>query len=120
MSKAWQKLERMAARSFGGERRGPVVSGLEGEGLSDSVGTEPYAIECKLRTKPSYTDCRAAVEQAEQAAEGTPLCPIAVIHRKGDRYSDALVILKFSTFCDWFGPLFPGQTDVEGVEVCQL
>ena len=101
---AWKKFERRVARPLGGERRGPDTSTVGG-GKTDTIGTEPYAIECKYRAKPSFTDCEAAVDQAERNAHDASLCPIGVIHRKGDEVDNSLVVMRFSTFLDWFGPL---------------
>ncbi|MCH6552093.1 MAG: hypothetical protein IH804_08795 [Planctomycetes bacterium] len=59
-----------------------------------------YAIEVKLLGRPNYCDLLAAARQAEKNA-GEDQEPIAVLKRKYDRDSEALVIMRLETFRDW-------------------
>ena len=60
-----------------------------------------WAPECKLLGRPSFSDLLEACRQAEANAE--PLqTPVAVVKRKRDRDTDALVVMRLESFREWF------------------
>lgn len=96
--KAWKAFERRVAAVFGGRRRGADTRGADG-GKTDVVH-DHYAIECKLLARPTYSDMRGAVAQAERnASPGQE--PIAIVKRKNFADDDALVIMRLATFREW-------------------
>ena len=97
---AWKAWERRVARSFGGERRGPLTRGADG-GKTDVV-VEGYAIECKLLSRPSFQQMLEAALQAEHNGEPGDI-PLAVIKRKRDQDAHALVVMRLPEFMAWFG-----------------
>lgn len=96
----WQKFEERVASVFGGRRRGAATSSA-GKGKSDVIGADGWAVECKLLSRPGFQDCLNAALQAERNA-ATGEIPVAIVKRKGDHDVNALVVLRFETFQDWF------------------
>ena len=94
MDKAWKAFERRIARVFGGKRRGPRPG-------SDVIAPG-WSIECKLLSRPSYSAMLEACRQAEGERECPQDIPVGVIKRKGDRDSDALVVMRLAVFSEYF------------------
>lgn len=97
---AWKKFERRVAKAFGGKRRG-AYTGSNGGGKTDVI-VDGWAIECKLLSRPGYQSLLDAALQAERNAETGEDIPVAVVKRKGDLDVNALVVMRFKTFQDWF------------------
>jgi len=91
----WKAFERWVAGVLGGVR-----IGNSGRDTVD-VGHHWLAPECKVRKGiPQWL--KKAVKQAENnAPDGT--LPIVVLHQKGDRLLDSLVILRLDAFMERFG-----------------
>jgi len=98
---SWKAFERRVAALFGGRRRGAYTGDRSG-GRSDVIA-RGFSIECKLLGRPGYADLLDAARQAERAADPTELA-IAIVKRKRAEDVDALVVMRFETFLDWFGP----------------
>jgi len=96
--KAWKAWERQVAEKVGGQRRGPDTRGPSG-GKTDIIH-DAYAIECKLLSRPKYCELLDAVRQAECNADPGQE-PVAIVKRKGDRWQDALVVVRFETWREW-------------------
>lgn len=91
--------ERRIASELSGKRTGNT-----GRAAAD-VRTTWLAVEVKARRSlPAWL--KHAVSQAVGAAGPTWL-GIAVLHEHGERYDDALVVMRLGDFRDWFGDL-PG------------
>ncbi len=91
----WKHSEREIARLMGGTRTGPA-----GKAAADVV-TGWAVIEVKHRKAlPQWI--KKAVEQAVAAA-GPRRVPLAVLHEKGKRYMDSLVVMRMSDFIAWYG-----------------
>jgi len=99
---SWKDVERAVAHRLGGQR--VPVSGRAGQ--PDVV--HPWlAIEVKhRRSLPRWL--LSALAQARAAAQPGQL-PVAVLHEHGQRYRDALVVLRLADFEEWFGPLGGGD-----------
>lgn len=98
---AWKAWEREVAKRLGGVRRGPDTRGPEG-GKTDIVHPV-FAIECKHIARPSFVHFITAIRQAEANAQPHHRLCLAAIHRKGDDYSDGLVVMRIGDVADWFG-----------------
>lgn len=94
---AWKAHERRIAARLGGTR-----TGNRGTATAD-VTTDWAAIECKERAKlPAWLE--RAMGQAERAADDAQL-PLVVLHRKGQRSDNDLVVLRLGDFIEWFGEM---------------
>jgi len=93
--KLWKASERKISRLLGGQRAGAV--GREGPDV-----IHPHlAVEVKERRKlPAWL--LSAVEQAIMGAPKDKL-PMVVLHRAGDRYEDALVVVRLRDWQEWYG-----------------
>lgn len=97
-TKLWKSTERKIAELIGGTRV-PVTGRQRGDApdirhrwLSPEV--KSYAVR-----PPSIHD---ALAQARASARNGQL-PIAIFHRRGDAYRDAVVLLSLGDFLEWFG-----------------
>ena len=98
--KSWKAFERRVAKLFpNGRRRGPDTRG-ESAGKSDVI-CDGWAPECKLLTRPSFSDLLDAARQAERNA-GELQTPVAVVKKKHDPDSDALAVMRLEQFRRWF------------------
>jgi hypothetical protein len=87
MSKTWKAVERAVARRLGG-RRVPVT----GRGGAPDVEHERLAVEVKHRKElPRWL--KHAMVQAEAAARDGKV-PVVVLHERGQRHADDLVVLR--------------------------
>ncbi len=92
----WKFAERRIARQLGGQRI--PVSGRAGQ---PDIRHPWLSIEVKHRRRlPRWL--LTALAQAEQAATPGQL-PVAILHQHGQRYSEALVVLRLQDFREWFG-----------------
>lgn len=97
---AWKAWERRVATIFGGKRRGAYTGSAAG-GKSDIIKSG-WSIECKLLSRPGFADLLEAARQAETNADLPTDIPLAVIKRKGDFDTQALVIMRLETFKQFF------------------
>jgi hypothetical protein len=96
--KLWKKTERMIAARLGG-RRVPITGRQRGD--VPDIAHDVYSIEVKSRkTLPTWL--REAVAQAVAAQRGTQL-PVAILHQRGTRHDDDLVVLRLADFEGWCG-----------------
>lgn len=101
--RTWKYAERALAKLVGGER--VPVSGRAGQ---PDIRHPWLAIEVKHRkTLPQWI--LGAVQQAERAAQPSQL-PIAILHQHGQRYREALVVLRLKDFEAWFGEVHGAET----------
>jgi hypothetical protein len=96
---AWKAFERRIASVWHGKRRG-AYTGSHGGGRSDVI-VDGWSIECKLLSKIGFQDMLEAARQAERNGKADEI-PVAVVKRKGDRDSDALVVMRLEMFEQWF------------------
>lgn len=105
MDKSWKALERRIAKLFGCTRRGPIFRSPDGG--TDDLTHAWYAVECKLLSRPTYSEMLNACRQAEGSGARLPMAdgrsrePIAIVKKKGAPDGDALVIQRLSTFRAW-------------------
>lgn len=93
---AWKAYERRIADVLGGERVGPA--GVE----SADIRHDWLAPECKFRSfLPRWLF--DTIAQAVTNAEPGKL-PLAILHEKGARWPDDLVIMRLGDFVEWFNP----------------
>jgi len=91
--RAWKATERRVGALLGG-RRVPVTGRQRGS--APDVEHVDYSIEVKHRAKlPRWI--LEAMDQANKAASGAQL-PIVVLHQSGDRFAEALVVIKLENF----------------------
>lgn len=95
--KTWKQFERRIAKRVGGRRLGPT-----GTDTADVVS--PWlVVECKHRsTLPAWV--QKALDKARRNAEPDQL-GLAVLHEKGTRDVDSLVVLSLGDFLAWFDPV---------------
>jgi hypothetical protein len=103
-SKTWKNVEAEIARYWpGAKRRGADFRNRYGSGgLNDVVGADGWSIEVKHSSRPTFGLMAGAVDQAEAARENVEDIPVAVVHKKGMRYGDSLVVMRLSTFAEHF------------------
>lgn len=95
--KTWKHAERAVARRIGGERLSNHALGLR----TPDCESDWLSVEVKHRKAlPSWL--LDALGQARTNATPGKL-PVAVLHQAGQRYDDALVVVRLSDFVDWFG-----------------
>jgi len=95
MAKRWKEIETEVCRLFGGRRAGPT--GREG---ADCIGTGIFSVQVKHLARVSKTIV-AALEQAEADAPGDTL-PVAVVHKKRSGIGESLVVIRLSSFREWY------------------
>jgi len=92
-----KEAERAVARKLGGQRVGNT-----GRATCD-VRAGRLAVECKARKAlPSWLV--DAVSQAHANAAPGQLA-VVVLHETGQRYDDALVVVRLSEWHEWYGEL---------------
>ena len=97
-STCWKNAEKKVAEYLGGER---VTRGAD-FGKSDCDVRHPvFAIEVKERKLVSQF-LIDVVKQADKYNNGRQLS-IGVLHEKGERHDNDLVLVRLSDFRDWFG-----------------
>ena len=97
--KAWKATERAIAKILGGER--VPITGRQ-RGSAPDIEHEWLSLEVKHRKHAVPQWVLTAMEQAE-ASNKTDKLPMAVIHRQGDRYLDALCVVRLKDFIERFG-----------------
>ncbi|ARA92352.1 hypothetical protein AWN76_003645 [Rhodothermaceae bacterium RA] len=94
----WKRTERAVAERLGG-RRVPVSGRSRGD--VPDVAHDWLAIEVKHRRKlPGWIE--DAMRQAEAAAREDQL-PVAILHERGRRHDEDLVVLRLRDFEAWLG-----------------
>jgi hypothetical protein len=102
--KLWKQHERHIAKRFGSARTGP--QGKEGP----DVITEWLCIEAKERDQlPAWLD--DAIQQITACTPQDKL-PVVILHGKGRRHDNDLVILRLKDFEDWFGGEKHGEMEI--------
>jgi len=97
-SQCWKNSERKVAEYLGGER----VSRGDNFGESDTdVRHKAFSIEVKERKKVSQF-LIDIVKQADQYNDGSKLS-IGVLHEKGKRHDNDLVLVRLKDFADYYG-----------------
>ena len=91
--KDWKKCGLRLAKLLGGERM-PVTG--RGRGDAPDIAHPIFSVEVKSRkTIPAWFE--ETLAQAGASALPAQL-PVAVLHRDGDRYADALVVVRLKRF----------------------
>lgn len=102
MDKSWKRSERAIAKVLGGERV-PVTG--RARGSAPDVAHTWLSIECKERKElPAWL--RDAIAQARASVRGEQL-PVAILHEKGTRHAEDLVVVRLADFRQWFGDVAP-------------
>jgi len=104
--RSWKAFERRLASWFPGAcRRGAYTrgayTGSRSNGKSDLI-CPGWSVEAKLLSRPCFQDLLDAAHQAEQNREQPGDIPVACVKRKGDRDTDALVVMRLETFKEFF------------------
>lgn len=106
MPKSWKAAEKGVARALGGERVSNKFLGLD---VTDVV-CGIFAVEVKERKAiPAWLI--NAMCQSERNAKGGRT-PLVALHRLGDRYDDALIVMRLHDFVDLHGELKPAAPEV--------
>lgn len=107
MRRAWKAAEKGIARAIGGERVSNRFLGLDVTDIVCGI----FAIEVKERKViPSWLI--NAMEQSERNARGGRV-PLVALHRLGDRYDDALIVLRLHDWVELHGEVRPPTPEVE-------
>ncbi|MCS7260607.1 MAG: hypothetical protein NZ765_07485 [Anaerolineae bacterium] len=95
--KLWKATERTIARRLNGQR-----TGATGRSGADVVNGW-LSVEVKTRRQlPKWL--HEALQQA-RAGAGEGQLAVAILHQTGDRYDDAVVLIRLRDFEAWFGNL---------------
>lgn len=92
-NKTWKHCERMICKLLGLQRVGPT-----GTAKPDGIG-DWLVVECKHRRKLPLWLTRA-LAQARAQGDDEHLA-VAVLHEKGMRYEDCLVVLRLGDWVEW-------------------
>ena len=96
MSKAWKSWQAWLCRFFGYSNKGWVYDVPECKPGEKTL----WSVEAKHRKKlPDYIV--SGMKQAEDAGSKGQI-PVLGLHQKGDRYEDSYIVMRVSTFRDWF------------------
>ncbi|QXD16984.1 hypothetical protein GQ464_008640 [Rhodocaloribacter litoris] len=96
--KSWKRTERAVAARLNG-RRVPVTGRARGD--APDVAHAWLSIEIKHRSRlPAWIE--DAMRQAEAAAREDQL-PVAVLHERGRRHDEDLVVMRLADFKAWVG-----------------
>lgn len=102
--KGWKKFERRIAALFpGGVRRGADTRSVGTEGKTDVIAPG-WAIECKLLKTVSFQILLDAALQAEKNSTDKDDIPVAIVKEKGKQDKNALVVVRWPVFMDFFNP----------------
>ena len=94
----WKSTERRLAAMCGGER--VPITGRQ-RGSAPDIAHEWLSIEVKDRKSvPEWL--KDAMRQAQASKRGEQL-PIVILHEKGMRMTDCMVLVKWGDFLEWFG-----------------
>lgn len=107
MPKSWKSAEKGIARALGGERISNRFLGLD---VTDVV-CGIFACEVKERKVLPLWIINAMAQAVRNARHGR--VPIVALHKLGDRYDDALIVMRLRDFTDLHGELKPALPDVE-------
>lgn len=102
----WKAAERELAEQVGG-RRVPVTGRARGD--VPDIAHPWLSIEAKSWSAMPERVV-SALRQAEAANVDGRKLPVALIHGNGERYDQALVVMRLGDFREWFGA---GATAVE-------
>lgn len=92
----WKHAERKICRLLGLEHLG----GVSGRSCPDGRGSWLVA-EVKHREKLGQHLLQAMGQAEGYAGEGQ--LPVVVLHQRGQRYLESLVVMRLGDFRDWFG-----------------
>ncbi len=110
--RAWKRTEREIAGILGG-RRVPVTGRARGD--VPDVAHRWLSVEIKSRKLiPAWL--KEAVSQARAAATPHQL-PVAILHQRGLRHSEDLVVLRLADWVEWFGNMHDEDDTVCNPEV---
>ena len=93
--KTWKRAEKRVAEILGGQRVGNTGKATE------DVRTRWLRVEVKTR-KGFPLWIKRALAQVLRTT-GPSQLGIVVLHEKGQRYDDSLVVLRLKDFQEWFG-----------------
>ena len=93
--RTWQRHEARVAAALGVQR-----TGNQGGATPDAANSW-LAVECKSWTRLPAQVVKA-MEQAESSA-GEGQLPIVVLHQVRQKQATDLVVMRWSSFVDWFG-----------------
>jgi hypothetical protein len=94
--KDWKQAERRIADILSGQRV-PVSGRTRGD--RPDIKHPTLSVEVKSRKSlPAWIE--NAMQQAKAASKNGEL-PVAVLHQDGERYTDALVIIRLKDFADY-------------------
>ena len=112
--KVWKAAERAIAKFWpGSRRRGPDTTSIDGDNGKSDLICKGWAVEIKHLKTVYFSSIVGAVEQSEANALPGEL-PVAVIHKKGMRYEDSLVVMRLKTYSKWhIGECSDGNKGVE-------
>lgn len=97
--KTWKAVERAYAELFGMDGR----TGPQGEGWPDAIGNW-LTLEVKHRSRfPIWLYGAVAQARANTDLRAPGRLPLVILHRKGQRYLDGLVVLTVGDFLQNFG-----------------
>ena len=97
MSKTWKAAERAVAARIGGVRVSNHALGMR----TPDCESDWLSVEVKHRKAFPAWLTGALAQAATNATPGK--LPVAVLHQEGQRYDDALVVVRLCDFTDWFG-----------------
>jgi hypothetical protein len=102
LDKAWKAYERRVSSDFpDGTRTGPNFRNPDGGGNNDIKTSAPFGVEIKLLSQPTYSLMTEACRQVERNSKPHQT-PIAIIKKKQAPDDDALVVMLYSTWKEWY------------------
>jgi hypothetical protein len=90
-SSNWKAVERAVAKYLGGERI-PITGRVRDNGLPD-IKHDVFSIEVKHRKSAIPDWLLDAMDQAIKSKDTEKHIPIVILHKKGVKYEDSIVLL---------------------------
>jgi hypothetical protein len=103
MSRQWKEAERQIARRVGGVRISNHALGLR----TPDVESSWLSLEVKHRTRLPVLITDTMAQARRNATPGKLVA--AVLHEEGQRYDDAVIMIRLGDWVEWFGGLTPAE-----------
>ena len=103
----WKHSEKTIARMLGARRIGNT-----GQSTPDAMN-DHLCVEVKHRRRAAVPAWMAAALDKVRSQAGPQRLGLVVVHREGQRYGEAFVLMRLQDFADWYVSPMAGASDEE-------
>lgn len=107
ITSTWKHSERTIARMLGLQRVGPT-----GQSTPDCIGGH-LVVEVKHRRRAAVPAWMAAALEKVCGHAGPHRLGLVVVHREGQKYGEAIVLMRLQDYADWYVSPMAGASDEE-------